>query len=62
MRIAIAVIPRMGAAAGLVIRCLAGRELGPTIWIGVFLLLLLIVGELQLVGQVCTQVLLSELA
>jgi len=52
MKVAVAIIPRIGAAAGLAIRCLSGRELGPTIWSGVALFILFLVGELQIVGQV----------
>eukprot|EP00191_Tetraselmis_sp_GSL018_P007273 CAMPEP_0177605376 /NCGR_PEP_ID=MMETSP0419_2-20121207/16666_1 /TAXON_ID=582737 /ORGANISM="Tetraselmis sp., Strain GSL018" /LENGTH=394 /DNA_ID=CAMNT_0019099517 /DNA_START=280 /DNA_END=1460 /DNA_ORIENTATION=+ len=49
---AAAIVPLAGAVVGLSVRCLSGRELGPTIWAGMVLAAVFVVGELHLLSQV----------
>ena len=53
-KVSVSVIPLMGAVVGLAMSGLSGRQLGPTVWCGLSTVVVLVLGELQVVGQVCS--------
>lgn len=52
LRMSMVLIPLAGAMAGLTLRTLSGCHLATTIWTTVALVIVLLIGELQLVSQV----------